>query len=154
MDRKKDLTNYYNEFIASFKVAHPDLKGESRQRLYNAEWKELKAVLESGDESTFKKRLLQLKVKARQFKADNSIETFFAKPAKQRQTTNEQSEPVEMQNRVDDAQLVNIIGGNFRQDFHHFRANFMLFSGYFHVHLKLKKLMAQPPGKKALITKK
>ena len=26
----------------------------------------------------------------------------------------------------------------------------MLFSGYFHVHLKLKKLMTQPPGKKSI----
>ena len=46
---------------------------------------------------------------------------------------------------------VKVIGGNFHQDFHHFSSKFHAISGYFYVHLKL---MTQPPGKKASITKK
>ena len=49
---------------------------------------------------------------------------------------------------------VKVIGGNFRQDFHHFSSKFHDISGYFYVHLKFNKIDDTTPWQKSINNQK
>ena len=57
MAQEKDPVKGGQDFTDVFKAAHSDLKGDSYQELYNAEWRELTVKLEIGKELSYRERI-------------------------------------------------------------------------------------------------